>query len=405
MLPFCRLAWRLKRVSSSDSITANDIIRATTRKITIAGQGPKSQGVLERFLLGFPGQELSAELTGLLAGGLAGVAIYPRNFRDVAELRRLTHAIREAAGRPVLIGIDQEGGTKFSLGEPFTPWPSPAEFGRLGDISLIEQIARAMARELRAAGMNLNFAPMLDLATNPDSPVTLGRSFGSDPQHVAQMGCAFLRGLQAEGVLACAKHFPGHGDTAVDPHLDLPFFDGTRERLMAQELVPFAAAIKTGVPLIMTAHILAHRIDSAWPASLSRALLQSILREQLAFNGIILADDLGMGAIARRYENGESAVRTLEAGTDIAMLCHDWAAVAPALEAVAQAISDRRPGSGRDARMAAQLTAKSRSRIEQLRQQLRQIEKTDAPPVDTIGCPAHRTLAAKIRAKLNEPTS
>ena len=361
--------------------------------------------MLERFVLGFPGRELSAELAGLLAGGLAGVAIYPRNFRDAAELSRLTYAIRQSAARPVLIGIDQEGGTKFSLGEPFTPWPSPAELGRLGDSGVVEQMARAMAREMRAAGVNLNFAPMLDLATNPNSAVTSGRSFGSDPRHVAQMGCAFLRGLQAEGVLACAKHFPGHGDTAVDPHLDPPRFNGTRERLMTQELIPFAAAIKAGVPLIMTAHILLPRIDPACPASLSPELLQSILRGQLAFDGIILADDLGMGAIARQYKIGESAARTLQTGTDIAMLCHDWAAVAPALEAVAQAISDRAPDAGRETqphtKIDPRLAAQSRARIERLWQRLRQIEKTDAPPLDVIGCPEHRTLAAEIRAQIN----
>jgi beta-N-acetylhexosaminidase len=349
-------------------------------------------------MLGFPGRELSQELTELLAGGLAGVAIYPRNFRDVAELSRLTHAIRQAAARPVLIGIDQEGGTKFSFGEPFTPWPSPAELGRLGDCIAVEQMAHAMARELRAAGVNLNFAPMLDLATNPNSPVTSGRSFGSDPQHVAQMGCAFLRGLQAEGVLACAKHFPGHGDAAVDPHLDLPRFDGTRERLIAQELVPFSSAIKAGVQAIMTAHILIPRVDSASPASLSRELLQSILREQLAFDGIILADDLGMGAIARHYRIGESVVKTLQAGTDIAMLCHDWAIVAPALEAVAEALS----GNGQQAKIDARLRTQSRTRIERLRHRLREIEKAEAPPLDVVGCSEHRALAAEIRARINE---
>jgi beta-N-acetylhexosaminidase len=368
----------------------------------LPAKGPKSQEVLERFLLGFPGHELSAELAGLLAGGLAGVAIYPRNFRDLAELTRLTHAIRQAAARPVLIGIDQEGGTKFSLGEPFTRWPSPAELGRLGDISLVERMARSMARELRAAGVNLNFAPMLDLATNPNSPVTLGRSFGRDPERVAQMGCAFLHGLLAEGVLACVKHFPGHGDAAVDPHLDLPRFDGTRERLMTQELVPFAAAIKAGVPLIMTAHILLPRIDPAWPASLSRDLLQSILRGQLGFDGIILADDLGMGAIARHYENGESVVRTLQAGTDIAMLCHDWAAVAPALEAAAQALSDCGLATERGAKVDLRLTDQSRARIERLRQRLLEIEKIDSPPLEVIGCPEHHALAAEIRARISE---
>ena len=349
-------------------------------------------------MLGFPGQELSAELARLLADGLAGVAIYPRNFRDAVGLRRLTRAIRESAVRPILIGIDQEGGTKFSLGEPFTAWPSPAELGRLGDASLVEKVARAMARELRAAGVNLNFAPMLDLATNPDSPVTSGRSFGSDPHHVARMGCTFVRGLQAEGVLACVKHFPGHGDTAVDPHLDLPRYDGTRERLMAHELVPFSAAIQGAVPLIMTAHILLPKIDSARPASLSSELLQSILRQQLAFDGIILADDLGMGAIARGYKIGESVVNTLQAGTDIAMLCHDWGLVAPALEAVAQAFSEAGP----HPRIDPQMTAQSQARIERLRHRLREMEKTKTPPLDVIGCREHCALAAEIRTRINE---
>src|SRR5579883_1100296 len=171
-------------------------------------------------MLGFHGHELPDELIELLGRGLAGVAIYPRNFGGPNELLRLTTAIRKAASGPVLIGIDQEGGTKFSLGEPFTPWPSPSDLGLLGNSSTIAQIARASALELRAVGINLNFAPMLDLATNSASPVTSGRSFGSDPERVAQLGCAYLRGLQAEGILACAKHFPGHGDAAIDPHLD-----------------------------------------------------------------------------------------------------------------------------------------------------------------------------------------
>jgi beta-N-acetylhexosaminidase len=289
-----------------------------------------------------------------------------------------------------LIGIDQEGGTKFSLGEPFTPWPSPAELGRLTDLALVERTSRAMARELRAAGVNLNFAPMLDLATNATSPVTTGRSFGADPRRVAQMGCAVLRGFLAEGVLPCAKHFPGHGDAAVDPHLDLPRFDGTRERLMARELVPFAAAIDAGVPLMMTAHILLPQIDSAWPASLSREMLETILRGQLAFDGAILADDLAMGAIARHYGNGESVVRTLQSGTDIAMLCHDWALVAPALEAAAQAISSGQIDPG--------LRAQSRARIKRIRERLREIDAKSAPPVDVVGSSEHRALAAEIRA-------
>ncbi len=293
--------------------------------------------VLARFLLGFEGDSLPAELAEYLAQGLAGVVLYQRNYSSVEHLRELTAEIRRAAGRPVLIGIDQEGGTRFALREPFTAWPSAAELGRAGDLQLVEEMARAMAVELRAAGCNLNFAPMLDLHVNAESPVTKDRSFGADPHGVARMGVAFDRGLRAGGVLSCAKHFPGHGDAAVDPHLDLPVFKGTMERLESAELVPFAAAVAAGVPMIMTAHILLPQIDPENPASLSRVVLYGVLRRHMGFRGVILADDLGMGAIAKRYAPGEAAVQTLRAGTDIAMLCHDWSAVAPAITAVEKA--------------------------------------------------------------------
>src|SRR5882672_6696241 len=346
--------------------------------------------VLARFMLGFDGEILPAELAGYLERGLAGVVLYNRNFRSVQRLRELTAEIRRAAGHPVLIGIDQEGGTRFALGEPFTAWPSAAELGRAGDVALVEQVARAMAVELRAAGCNLNFAPMLDLNVHPESPVTKDRSFGADPQLVARMGVAFDRGLRTGRVLSCAKHFPGHGDTVVDPHLDLPVFMGTMDRLESQELVPFAAAVAAGVPMIMTAHILLPRIDPENPASLSRILLSEILRQSMRFRGAILADDLGMGAIAKRYGPGEAAVRTLRAGSDIAMLCHDWSAVAPAIAAVEKAHKEK---------LFEQIEWNaSLDRIEQACAQAELLEQK--PPIDIIGCEKHRALAMAIRARL-----
>src|ERR1700730_15005856 len=290
--------------------------------------------VLARFMLGFDGETLPSELAGYLERDLAGVVLYKRNFRTVEGLRELTAEIRRAAGRPVLIGLNQEGGTGFGLPAPFTAWPSAAELGCARDIGLTEQVARAMAVELRVAGCNLNFAPMLDLNVNPESTVTKDRSFGADPHLVAKMGVAFDHGLRAGRVLSCAKHFPGHGDTLVDPHRDLPVFSGTIERLESAELIPFVAAVAAGVPMIMTAHILLPKIDEQRPAPLSRAMLDGVLRRRMGFRGIILADDLGMGAIARRYGPGEAAIETLRAGTDIAMLCHDWQAVRPAIDAV-----------------------------------------------------------------------
>ena len=290
----------------------------------------------------------------------------------------------------MLIGIDQEGGTRFALREPFTAWPSAAELGRIGDPALTEQVARAMAVELRAVGCNLNFAPMLDLHVNQDSPVTTDRSFGGDPHRVAKMGVAFDRGLRAGRVLSCAKHFPGHGDAAVDPHLDLPVFMGTMERLESMELVPFAAAVAAGVPLVMTAHILLPQIDPENPASLSRILLDGVLRRRMGFGGVILADDLGMGAIARKYGPGEAAVQTLRAGTDIAMLCHDWSAIEPAVGAVRKA---HREGRFNEAEWDASL-----DRIERVCAQA-ELPAPDAP-IDILACDEFRALAAGIRARL-----
>jgi len=294
--------------------------------------------VARRFMVGFEGTRLPVEVRGLLREGLAGIALYARNFTNPEGLRALATEIRDAAAKPVLIGIDQEGGTRFSLAAPFTQWPSPAEFGAAGDARAVRDAARVMGRELAAAGCNLNFAPMLDLHVNPASPVTQHRSYGSDPELVGRMGAAFLAGLADAGVLGCAKHFPGHGDAEVDPHEDLPVFHGPAERLTRAELAPFAAAISAGVPTIMTAHILVPKIDAARPASLSRHFLTVLLRERMGFQGLILADDLGMGAIRSRFGPGEATVETFAAGADVAMFCHDLSQVGPALDATSRAL-------------------------------------------------------------------
>ena len=341
-------------------------------------------------MLGFDGNSLPGELAEYLARGLAGVVLYQRNFTSAERLQKLTAEIREAAGRPVMIGIDQEGGTRFALREPFTSWPSAAELGQLGDVESVEEVARAIATELRAVGCNLNFAPMLDLHVNLESPVTKDRSFGSNPNLVARLGAAFDRGLRSGGVLSCAKHFPGHGDAAVDPHLDLPVFSGTMERLESAELVPFAAAVAAGVSLVMTAHILLPQIDRENPASLSRVILDGVLRRRLGFGGVILADDLGMGAIAKRYAPGEATVQTLLAGTDVTMLSHDWSAVAPAIAAVRTA---KQEGRFDDDEWHTSL-----NRIEHACAQTEAL--SPKPSIDILGCTEYQQLAEGIRARL-----
>jgi beta-N-acetylhexosaminidase len=348
--------------------------------------------VLAHLVLGFHGSSVPGEMAAMLADGLGGIALYPRNFTSPASLRALTDSLRRAATGPLLIGIDQEGGTRFALPPPFTVWPSPSALGRLGDAALVEEVARAIATELRAVGVNTDFAPMLDLAVNPASPVTAGRSFGRDPHEVARLGVAFLRGLEAGGVLGCAKHFPGHGDTSMDPHLDLPCFGGTRERLEREELVPFAAAIDAGAPMVMTAHILLSEIDPDSPASISTAVLGGMLRRDLHFQGVILADDLGMGALARRYGCGQSAVMTFGAGSDMAMLCHDTSVVPGVIDAVTVALA----GGCLDREQ----WALSGLRVSILRENIGALGEA-AAQLEIVGCPAHQTLAREIQSRVD----
>ncbi len=349
----------------------------------------KKYPVARRFLAGFQGTSLPAQLRKWLGEKLAGVAIYPRNFQSIEELSALTAEIQSLARGRVLIGIDQEGGTRFSLPEPFTQWPSPSELGNLGDANAVKHVARAIGHELAAAGINLDFAPMLDLHVNAESPVTQVRSFGSDPHLAGRMGAAFLQGLDSAGVLGCAKHFPGHGDAQVDPHEDLPVYHGDADRLAQADLVPFAAAIAAGAPTIMTAHILLPKIDAANPASLSRKILTGILREQMHFNGLILADDLAMGAIARRHAPGEAAVATFAAGADIAMLCHDVSQVAPAINETVRALEE--------GKLSAEEWIAAGQRIEKTLEKIHPAAQSN-PKI--IGCAEHRALAEDLRERI-----
>jgi beta-N-acetylhexosaminidase len=351
---------------------------------------PIPRQVLEKFILGFPGGEISDELRTYLAGGLAGVIVFTRNFSGSEALLRLTEEIRMAAGQPVLIGIDQEGGRRFALPPPFTQWPSAEELELVGDPAAVESVACGIARELVAVGCNLDFAPMLDLHIQPGSPVTSERSYGANPSRVGELGAAFARGLVREGVLACAKHFPGHGDTKVDPHESLPVFDGAMDRLRRMELVPFSRVFEEHVSMVMTAHILLTQIDSENPATLSRQILAQMLRKEMRFNGVVLADDLGMGAVRQRLAPGDAAIGTFSAGADMALLCHDWSAVAPTMEQVAAAVENHV--------FALDEWDASHSRIEELRRRIEMHPRKQ--PLSVVGCAEHQELASEIRARV-----
>ncbi|MEQ4301873.1 glycoside hydrolase family 3 protein [Plantactinospora sp. B6F1] len=251
-----------------------------------------------------------------LGEGLGGVVLFARNVVDTEQVAALTDAMR--AERPdVLVAIDEEAGDVTRLESRLgSSRPGNLALGAIDDPELTEAVARDLGAELAAAGITLNYAPDADVNANPDNPVIGVRSFGADPGLVARHTAAWIRGLQSAGVAACAKHFPGHGDTSVDSHLDVPRIAVSRARLDACELPPFRAAIDAGVQAVMTGHLLVPAVDEEWPATLSRRVLTDLLREELGFQGVVVTDGIEMRAVADRYGFTGATVRALVAGAD-----------------------------------------------------------------------------------------
>jgi len=276
--------------------------------------------------------ELTPEFRALLQElHVGGVIYFERNVESPAQLAKLSADLQEAARAngdpPLLISIDQEGGRVARLKEPrgFTEFPGAMAIGATGDVENARLIARALAQELLAVGINMDLAPDLDVNNNPDNPVIGIRSFGSDPQAVAAFGIAFTAGLQAEGVLAVGKHFPGHGDTGTDSHVSLPTVSHDRGRLAAVEFVPFKAAMRANVAGIMSAHVTFPAIDSTpgLPATLSPKVLTGLLRDELGYDGLVLTDSLEMGALATiGYPVPVAAATSLKAGADVLLISH-----------------------------------------------------------------------------------
>ncbi len=273
----------------------------------------------------FEGTEVPADLARLISEGrVGGVILFGRNLASAEQVRELTLALHSHAPEdwPLLIAIDQEGGQVQRLRAPWTEWPPMRRLGDVDDLELTSAVARALARELLDIGIALDFAPCVDVDSNPQNPVIGERSFGSDAWRVAKHARCFVAAMQESGVAACAKHFPGHGDTSSDSHFELPRIDHDLERLRAVELPPFEAAVEAGVASIMTAHVLFPALDRMRPATLSPDVLV-ILREELGYDGVVFSDDIEMKAIADHAAPKAIVEGCLEAGVDSVIVCED----------------------------------------------------------------------------------
>jgi len=287
-----------------------------------------------------PGTTLTPEFRALAREfDLGGGVLFSRNIEAPEQVVELAAEI-EALGRsaPAWVSVDQEGGRVARLKEPFTKWPPMAVLGRSGSEALAERFGRALARELAAAGITLDYAPVLDIHTNPKNPVIGDRALAERAGEVARLGAVIIRALQGEGVAACGKHFPGHGDTSTDSHHELPLVEHPPDRLRAVEFEPFRAAIREGVAFIMTAHVFVPALDEEAPATLSPRIVQRLLREELGYDGVILSDDLEMKAISARLPIQQAAVQAIRAGCDGLLICSgDFETQARTLEALIRA--------------------------------------------------------------------
>jgi len=296
-------------------------------------------------IAGFNGHQIPAELRSLAKEfGLGGVILFARNVAEPEQVAEVAfEAARLVPDLPAWVSVDQEGGRVARLRSPFTEWPPMATLGRSGDLGLAERFARALAAELKSVGITLDYAPVLDVHTNPKNAVIGDRALAERAEEVGRLGSAIVRTLQAEGIAACGKHFPGHGDTSADSHHELPLVEHPPERLREVEFLPFKSAIEAGVATIMTAHVLVPSLDEKRPATLSPRVVTELLRDELRFEGVILSDDLEMKAIAAEYAVPSAAVLAIQAGCDGALICSgDHDTQAAALEALVRAVEDQR---------------------------------------------------------------
>ncbi|MCM3786325.1 beta-N-acetylhexosaminidase [Neobacillus mesonae] len=361
---------------------------------TLAGMSLEEK-IGQMIIGGFPGTELGSDAKTLIQEGkLGGVILFGPNISGQEQLQTLINEIKasnQKDGIPLFVSVDEEGGRVTRLPEGKTEFPSNQVIGAHGSAELSKQIGSVIGEEIAAFGFNLNFAPVLDIFSNPENTVIGTRSFGNNAEIVSDLGIATMQGMQEAGVVPAVKHFPGHGDTIVDSHVGLPVVDKTQEELNELELIPFKEAIDAGADIVMAAHIQYPNIDSSLlPASLSKVMLTGILREEMGYDGIVITDDLEMGAIQQHYGSGDAALMAIQAGADIVLFGHTPAKAEKAYDTILQA--------ARTGELSQEQIDSKVLRIIRLKNKY---ELTDQPAnpaaLETIGSGAHQQIAEQLK--------
>lgn len=302
----------------------------------------------QHFFIGISGHTLTAEEKKFIVQhNIGGVILFGRNIanpqqvRDLCEeIQDLRHSMPDRA--PLFIGVDNEGGRVARLKAPFTTWPPAKKLGDLDAPTVSFHFANRMGKEMKSVGINLDFAPCVDVFTNPANTVIGDRAVSSDPEMVAKHASALVRGFIKADVLTCTKHFPGHGNTILDSHFHLPTENVSLQALESRELIPFLKTFKSRVDMVMTAHILFPEIDPEWPVTLSEKFIKGLIRDKYHYRGLIITDDLGMKALADNYGATEIPVRALQAGAELLLYCNEPDVPPKAFESVLEAVAQGR---------------------------------------------------------------
>lgn len=282
----------------------------------------------QMLLVGIDGTKLDDNAKKMIAEDkVGGIILYKDNIKDLNSLIDLINAMKKsnaANSAPLFMSVDQEGGKVSRMPAEFASIPSNGAVGDKDDTDAAEMMGKLLGREVLLAGFNMNFAPVLDINSNPNNPVIGDRSFGNTANKVIDLGIAEMKGIASEGIIPVVKHFPGHGDTSVDSHLELPVVKKSVDQLAKLEWPPFEVAIKEGTDAIMVAHILYPKIDPDKPASLSPIIIGEQLRGDMGYQGLVITDDLTMGAIIKNYDLATAAIDTVNAGSDILLIAHEY---------------------------------------------------------------------------------
>jgi len=299
-----------------------------------------SHKIGQLLMAGFEGTTPSKEIKKLIKEDhIGGVILFSRNIESPKQCAKLTESLQKLSpDAPLLIAVDQEGGRVSRMPKPFTQFPSARTVGRCDSVPLTYRLGEAISKELLAVGINMNFSPVLDVDTNPKNPIIGDRSFGKDPTLVSKHGLSMIAAMLDNKMIPCGKHFPGHGDTELDSHETLPQVQHAMIRLTDLELRPFVHAIENRLPCVMTAHLCCTAFDDKLPASLSKNVVTDLLRKALKFNGVVVTDDLEMKGITNTFSVAEAAVRAVQVGSDLLLVCHSPDQQKASLEALTTAV-------------------------------------------------------------------